>query len=127
MSKYVLDASAILALLNAEEGSQLVENFLPESIISAINLAEVVTRLSVLRMPEGEIRTVLNLLGLEIIPFDEGQAFAAGLLSSYTRPFGLSLGDRACLALARINQATAITADRVWKNLELGIEITLIR
>jgi PIN domain nuclease of toxin-antitoxin system len=127
VSNYVLDASALLSLLNSEDGSDLVLGFLPDSVISTVNLAEVVTRLSILSMPEGEVREALTLLGLEIIPFDEEQAFRAGLLSAYTQPLGLSLGDRACLALALTTQSTALTADRVWKDLDIGVAIKLIR
>ncbi len=127
VSNYVLDASALLSLLNSEDGSDLVLGFLPDSVISTVNLAEVVTHLSILSMPEGEVREALTLLGLEIIPFDEEQAFRAGLLSAYTQPLGLSLGDRACLALALTTQSTALTADRVWKDLDIGVAIKLIR
>jgi ribonuclease VapC len=127
MSNYVLDASALLALLNAEDGSDLVLRCLPQSIISTVNLAEVVTCLSKLGMPEGEIREALTVLGLEIVPFDQEQSFRAGLLNPYTQPLGLSLGDRVCLALAFITHATALTADRVWKDLDIGVEINLIR
>ena len=127
MSDYVLDASALLALLNAEEGTTLVQDILPDASISTVNLAEVITRLSAVGMPEAEIRDSLSLLGLEIIPFDQEQAYQTGLLYSQARPFGLSLGDRACLALARINSATAVTADRAWKDLNASIEIKLIR
>jgi ribonuclease VapC len=127
MNKYVLDASALLALLNAEQGSDLVQDRLPQSIVSAVNLAEVVTRLSILGMPEKAIRETMDLLALEIFAFDENQAFEAGFLSIYTRPLGLSFGDRACLALARSIQAVAVTADRAWKELEIGVEIELIR
>jgi len=127
VSNYVLDASALLSLLNSEDGSDLVLGFLPHSVISTVNLAEVVTRLSILGMPEGEVREALTLLGLEIIPFDEEQAFRVGFLSAYTRPLGLSLGDRACLALALTTQSTALTADRVWKDLDIGVAIKLIR
>jgi PIN domain nuclease of toxin-antitoxin system len=123
----VLDASALLGLLNAEQGSDLVQDRLPQSIISAVNLAEVVTRLSILGMPEKAIRETMDLLALEIFAFDEKQAFEAGFLSIYTRPLGLSFGDRACLALARSIQAVAVTADRAWKELEIGVEIELIR
>jgi ribonuclease VapC len=124
---YVLDASALLTLLNAEEGRDLVLDFLPKSVISTVNLAEVVTRLSMIGMPDGEVREALTMLGLETIPFDEEQAFRAGLLSAYTRTLGLSLGDRACLALALTNHATALTADRAWRDLDIGVEIKLIR
>jgi PIN domain nuclease of toxin-antitoxin system len=122
-----LDASALLALLNAEDGSDIVLGFLQQSVISAVNLAEVVTRLSKLGMPDAEVRETLNVLGLKIIPFDEEQAFRTGLLSISTQPLGLSLGDRACLALALTAGAIALTADRVWKGLDIGVEIHLIR
>lgn len=127
MVEYVLDASALLALLNAETGADLVQDFLPDASISTVNLAEVVTRLSAVGMPENDIRNTLTLLGLEVIHFDEEQAYQAGLLYSYGRVYGLSLGDRACLALARTSAATAVTADRAWEELDLGIEIKLIR
>lgn len=127
MSDTILDASALLALLNAEKGADLVQELLPQAVISTVNLAEVVTRLSILGMPEGEIREALSMLGLEIIPFDEEQAFRAGLLAAQTQPLGLSLGDRACLALALTTNATALTADRVWQDLEIGVKLKLIR
>jgi PIN domain nuclease of toxin-antitoxin system len=127
VSEVVLDASALLALLNAENRAQIVEDLLPQAVISAVNLAEVVTRLSAVGMPEREIHESLSLLGLEIIPFDEEQAFQAGLLYSQTVSFGLSLGDRACLALAIRTAATVVTADRAWENLKLDIDIKLIR
>jgi len=127
VSEFILDASALLALLNAEDGSAFVQEYLLRSSISSVNLAEVVTRLSSHEMPEGEIRDALAVLGLEIIPFDEEQAFRAGLLSAYTRPLGLSLGDRACLALALTTHSIALTADREWEKLDIGVEIRLIR
>jgi len=123
----VLDASALLALLNAEEGAQLVQDLLPAAVISTVNLAEVVTRLCAYGMPEDEIRETLALLGLHPMPFDEEQAFQAGLLYPQVQPFGLSLGDRACLALARQVAGTAVTADRVWEELDLEVGIQLIR
>jgi PIN domain nuclease of toxin-antitoxin system len=127
VSKYVLDASALLALLNAEEGAEAVQQFLPDAVISTVNFAEVVSRLSAVGMPENEIREVLSILALEIIPFDEKQAFHAGLLYPQTKALGLSLGDRACLALARTAGVPAITADQVWKKLEIGARVKLIR
>ena len=127
MSNYVLDASALLALLNAEKGSARVQDVLPQSVISTVNLAEVVSRLTILKIPEEEVREALTVLGLEIIPFDEEQAFRAGLLSVYTQHLGLSLGNRACLALSLNSNATALTADRAWKDLDIGIKIKRIR
>ena len=127
MRKVVLDASALLALLNAEKGAQVVQDLLPGAVISTVNLAEVVTRLSAAGMPDAKIRETLSLLGLEIAVFDEEQAFLAGLLAAHTHPFGLSLGDRACLALAEVTHAPAITADQAWVGLDVGVEIKLIR
>ncbi len=127
MSDCILDASALLALLNAEKGADLVQALLTHAAISTVNVAEVVTRLSILGMPEGEIHDALTVLGLETIPFDEEQAFQAGLLSMRTQSLGLSLGDRACLGLALMTAKTVITADRVWQNLDIGVNIKLIR
>jgi len=124
---YVLDAPALLALLNAEEGTELVQELLPQAVISTVNLAEVVARLSTLGMPEGEIREALTVLGLEAIPFDEEQAFRAGLLAMHTQSLGLSLGDRARLALAQTAAKTVLTADRVWRKLDIGVNIKLVR
>lgn len=127
MNKVVLDASALLALLNDEKGADRVRELLPDALISTVNLAEVTTRLSLLGMPGEQIRDILTLLGLEILPFDEEQAFLAGIFSAKTHSLGLSLGDRACLALASVIGATAVTADRVWKELRLGVKIQLVR
>ena len=127
MSKVVLDASALLALLNDETGADQVRELLPNALISTVNLAEVVTRLSLLGMPGEQIREILTLLGLNIVPLDEEQAFLAGLFAEQTHSLGLSLGDRACLALARLTGAIAVTADRVWQDLNLGVNIQLIR
>lgn len=127
MTETVLDASALLALLNAEEGAELVQDLLPEALVSSVNLAEVVTRLCAAGMPEAEIRDLLALLGMESTPFDHEQALQTGLLYAQAGPQGLSLGDRACLALARTASRPAVTADRAWARIDLGIEIRLIR
>lgn len=127
MSSIILDASALLALLNAEKGADAVQESLPRAIISTVNYAEVVTRLSLLGMPEDEIRDAVDVLGLDIIPFDDEQAFQSGLLAPQTQSLGLSLGDRACLALALKTKSVALTADRAWQNLQVGVEIRLIR
>jgi PIN domain nuclease of toxin-antitoxin system len=127
VSEFILDASALLALLNNETGSDLVRELLPDAIISTVNLAEVVTRLSLLGMPEEQIREVLTLLGLNIKSFDEEQAFRTGLLAAQTHSLGLSLGDRACLALASSTSATAVTSDRIWNDLDLGAKTQLLR
>jgi ribonuclease VapC len=127
MSEYVQDASAILALLNRETGCELVEAMLPHAIVSAVNLAEVCRKLTVAGMSRQDVQDVVSLLGLTIIPFDEESAFLDGEIHRNTQLVELSLGDRACLLLARQTDRVAITADRVWKNVETGAEIQLIR
>jgi len=127
VSKVVLDASALLSLLNAEPGADLVQESLSIAVISAVNVSEVVSRLYLLGMPENEVREALSVLALEVIPFDGQHAFQAGFLSLQTRSQGLSLGDRACLALAAITQAGVLTADRVWQDLDIGVDVKLIR
>jgi ribonuclease VapC len=127
MNNCVLDASALLALLNDESGARMVQEMLPSAIISTVNYAEVVTRLSLVGMPENEILEVLQILGLEIIPFDEEQSFRAGSMVNETKKYGLSLGDRACLALALLRGYPVLTSDKAWQDLNIGIDIRVIR
>jgi len=127
MNNVVLDASAVLALLNDEVGAIIVQESLPGAIISTVNFAEVVTRLALLGMPENEIREALDILVLDITPFDEEQAFLAGFLVIKTSQSGLSLGDRACLALALKTGSAALTSDKAWQALDVGVEVRVIR
>jgi PIN domain nuclease of toxin-antitoxin system len=130
VSRCVLDASALLALLNRERGAEQVAQALaPGAIMGAVNLSEVVAKLADIGMPEAEIREALEPLGLDFVDFDAGDAFAAGLLRPTSRLVRLSLGDRACLALGRRTALPVLTADRGWGDLVLdpGIEITMIR
>ncbi|NJM88704.1 MAG: type II toxin-antitoxin system VapC family toxin [Hydrococcus sp. RU_2_2] len=127
MSEYVLDASAVLAFLNREPGSERVAETLVDSVISAVNLSEVITKLIEIGIPEEEIQQVLQYLSCEIIPFDEDAAWYVARLRPLTRHLGLSLGDRACLGLALQLNRTAVTADRAWVSLNIGIAIAVIR
>lgn len=127
MSATVLDATAVLALLQNEPGSERVAALLPTAVISTVNLAEVVGKLAEVGMPEPTIQTVLGELGLRTIPFDEALAFRAGLLRPATSDYGLSLGDRACLALGQHLRVPVLTADRMWKSLKLDVVVHLIR
>ena len=127
MSEIVLDASAVLALLNAETGAGVVQEALPDSVISSVNLAEVVTRLAAVGMPEAQIQETISMLGLEILPFTAEQAYMTGYLYPQTQHDGLSLGDRACLVLAMQLAAPALTADRAWKRLDMDTKVRLIR
>ncbi|MDR5676477.1 MAG: type II toxin-antitoxin system VapC family toxin [Armatimonadota bacterium] len=127
MSSLVLDASALLALLQGEPGSEPWEAAIADAAISAVNLSEVVAKLAELGMPEEEIRSTLEPLDLEVVDFDLEQAYQAGLLRRLTKPAGLSLGDRACLALARARQLPALTADHAWETVLAGVEIRIMR
>ena len=127
MPRVVLDASALLALLNSEPGSRIVEESLSSAAVSAVNLSEVVSKLSERGMPEAEVRTALEGLGLDVRPFDTAMAYSAGTLRPATRGLGLSLGDRACLALGLCLSAPVLTTDRSWKKLKIGVKIRAIR
>lgn len=123
----VIDASALLALLNSEPGADIVAEALPGGVISAVNLSEVVAKLCGAGMPEKAIRQALQPLGLEIVPFDEEQSYQAGLMLTSTHDAGLSLGDRACLSLAKLLGVVALTADRAWEGLPVGTSVKVIR
>ncbi len=127
MPKVVLDASALLALLNGEPGADIVAETLPEAAVSAVNISEVVAKLAEAGMPEEALREALQGLLLNVIPFDLAQAYVAGLLRPSTKGMGLSLGDRSCLSLARVLGLPALTADRTWELLSAGIEVRVIR
>lgn len=128
MSRVVLDASALLALLNQEAGSdKLTAELLTEAAASTVNLAEVHGKL-VARggSPDDAWENVLNLIR-EPVAFSTEHAKLSGDLIAQTQPFGLSLGDRACLALGIILNAPIYTADRSWKRLKIGARIQVIR
>lgn len=127
MSKYVLDASAIIALLVQEPGKERVAEVIGESCVSAVNLSEVIVKLAQEGMPEPEIHSVVKLLQIQVMDFDIHAAWATARLRPLTRQVGLSLGDRACLGLALQLRLPAMTADRVWALLEIRVPIELIR
>ncbi len=123
----VLDASGLLVLLNAEPGATTVAEVLPQAVMSAVNLSEVVSKLSENGMPENLVREVLEGLFLEIIPFDIEQSYQAGWLRPSTRAIGLSIGDRACIGLAQRLGLPVLTADHVWATVDLAVEVRLVR
>ncbi len=127
MARIVLDSSVILAHINDEPGSERAESFFGDALMSAVNLAEVVTKLVERGAGLDIVRPALALYGLQIAPYDEDQAERTGALRAQTRDFGLSLGDRACLALAERFELPVLTADKMWKDLNLSIEVRLLR
>jgi len=123
----VLDASAVLALLNSEPGAATVAAVLNGASISAVNLAEVAAKLSDYGMTKRDIENALGNLGLRVHPLDEAGAFASAALRQPTRSAGLSLGDRCCLALGGALNEAVVTADRAWTRLGMNISVTAIR
>lgn len=123
----VLDASALLALLRGEPGAHAVEETLEGSVVSAVNWSELQRRLLAHGVEIDSIRADVETLGVTILPFDVDDAERAARLAPATAHAGLSLGGRACLALAQRLGVPAVTADRLWGQLELGIEIRVIR
>lgn len=126
---YVLDASALLCLINDEPGSASVAAVLSSAVISAVNLAEVTSKLNELGADADAARALLAPLHLSVVPFDESAAHATGALRSLTRGQGLSLGDRACLALCASRGATALTTDKAWAQASGidGVRIEMVR
>ena len=100
---------------------------LADSAISAVNVCEILTKLLNLGMSLPDARTAIELLGIPIVPFDAEAAHAAAAQAGHTRRLGLSLGDRACLALGLLMKSTVVTADQAWAKLDLGLKIEVIR
>ncbi len=128
MSRIVLDASALLAVLNGEPGADnLTPELLTKAVSSAVSIAEVHSKL-VGRGLSPESAWAAALVPVEeLIPFTAEHAKAAGSMIADTRALGLSLGDRACLALGLALRAPVYTANRTWKKLKIGVRIHVIR
>ena len=128
MSNHVLDSSAILALILEEQGKDVVQQAIMDgSLVGTVNLSEVVGKLSDEGNTREQIEALLPPIRLEIVHFDEKQAWQAGRLRPITRQAGLTLGDRACLALGIAMGLPVLTADRVWAQLDVGVEVVVCR
>jgi ribonuclease VapC len=123
--RFVLDASALLAYLHEEPGGAAVHAAIRASFVSALNWSEVVQKTALRGRNATERRAVLEGIGMAIVAFDRDDAEAAADL--WPRARNLSLADRACLALAARLAVPALTADRAWQSLDLGVEVRLIR
>jgi len=124
----VLDASAVLALLYREPGSEVVGPLLDGAVISAVNWSEVLTKLTQ-RGVDLALAEAVYTLGVDIVPFNRADAERAAALWPAGRARGLSLGNRACLAVAQAELGgTAVTADKVWTKLDIpDVTVQLIR
>jgi PIN domain nuclease of toxin-antitoxin system len=123
----VLDASALLAYLHQESGWERVRLALAGACIGAVNWCEVAQKASRNGLDVLRVRSLLQDMEMSIVPFTLDQAEIAAQLWQQTHPLGLSLADRACLALAMERQRPILTADRAWSELSLGLDIQFIR
>jgi len=128
MNRIVLDASAILAVINGEpRAEKLTPVLLARAVGSALNLAEVQTKLVTRGWTSEEAWEDATSPVRDVLPFDDEQARITGDLASQTKPLGLSLGDRACLALGMALKAPVYTADGTWKKVRIGVRVHVIR
>jgi ribonuclease VapC len=127
VASIVFDASVILAHLNNEPGADRAAAHLGDAIMCAVNLSEIIAKLVERGASLSLIRPALSRYGLQIVPFDEDLAERAGGLRARTKAFGLSLGDRACLALAERSRLPVLTADRMWAEIDLHIDVQILR
>lgn len=127
MKPVVLDASALIASIYEEKGADAVDRRLANALISTVNLTEVASYMIRQGMAPDEAEMLLRDLSLVVEDYDENQAFAAAGLLNKTASKGLSLGDRACLALALTKGLPVLTADRAWASLDTGVKVETIR
>jgi ribonuclease VapC len=128
MNRVVLDASALLAILNQEPGAEkMTPELLSTAVISSVNLAEVHGKLVGRGLRPNDAWEAALTPVREVVPFTSEDARLVGALLAKTRPLGLSLGDRACLALGLSLKVPIYTADRSWKKLKAGARIHVIR
>ena len=128
---YALDASALLAVTKGEKGAETVMELIEanDCVISSVNMAEVATRMLDLGLPLNELKRALGLFNMDVIDFNEEQAVTCAELRPLTKSADLSLGDRACLGLAKLMDGTAVTSDRPWMAIAeaVGVKVLIIR
>jgi PIN domain nuclease of toxin-antitoxin system len=123
----VVDASAVLALLGREPGWEAVAEVLDGALISSVNFAEAIHVLTRRGLALADSTAALVGLPIVVVEFDRALAVAAGAMRTAQRRHDLSLGDCACLVLAQSRTGSAVTTDRTWSKLDLGIEVRLAR
>ncbi|MEO0490886.1 MAG: type II toxin-antitoxin system VapC family toxin [Cyanobacteria bacterium J06659_2] len=126
MSPVVVDSSVILAVLKQEPGAESA-NHLDQALASTVNLTEVITKLLQLGYNDDQTRGVIAELSLQSVAFTDEFINLTAQLIKQTKPYGLSLGDRACLALGITKNLPVLTADRAWTKIDLPVEVMVIR
>ena len=127
MAEAVLDASAILALLRLESGWERIESVLAEGLVSVVNESEVISKLVSRGQTPSQALEVVQALPYQLVDLDAGLARRAGVVWQETKPQGLSFADRCCLALAERERLPALTTDRAWSKVSIGVKVELIR
>ncbi|MBX3100300.1 MAG: type II toxin-antitoxin system VapC family toxin [Salinibacterium sp.] len=124
----VLDASAVIAFVDREEGAQEVARYLDNALISTVNLAEILQKADHRGMSASSVQTLLEKLEIGVVPFDSDMALRTAELWNVTHHKGLSLADRACLALTEAIGGVAVTTDTGWSGIELdGAAIHVVK
>lgn len=128
---HVLDSSALLAVSKGEEGADYVMDLMEttDCVISSVNMAEVASKMLEFGLPPQELKRAIGQFIVDVIDFNQEQALACAELRLLTKSSGLSLGDRACLGLAKLMDGTAVTSDRPWLDVAeaVGVRVLLIR
>ena len=127
MSRAVLDSSILIAILRREPNAANFARDVSRAIVSSVNAAETMSKLIRLGATDERAWHDVRMLADEIVSFDERQGRLAGELVRATKPFGLSLGDRACLALALTEGLPVYTTDRAWAAVDVGVTIHVVR
>lgn len=128
MSKIVFDASALIALFAKEKGYELIKSHMKDAVISSVNIAEVYKYcIEVQNLTKDETQTLIKLADIKIIDFDDEQALITAEIVNKTKQYGLSLADRACIALAIIKNTSIVTCDRIWQKVDIGVEFIMAR
>jgi PIN domain nuclease of toxin-antitoxin system len=126
--KIVFDSSALIMLFAKEKGFELIRQHMKNAIISSVNIAEVYKYcIEVQNLTEDDCRNLIKLSGIKIIEFCEEQALITAKIIKKTKQYGLSLGDRACIALAMLKKHPVLTCDKIWQKVDLGIEFLMAR
>jgi ribonuclease VapC len=125
---HVMDSSAILAILRGEPGCDYVQELLQseECSISSVNMAEVGSKLIDYGLPPEEFPRIARQLQIDIIDFNTMQSIQSAQIRKITRSAGLSLGDRACIALAQLMQGCVVTSDRAWLDIAETTQIKVL-
>jgi ribonuclease VapC len=125
---HVLDSSTLLAVSKGERGAEFVLELInsKDCVISSVNMAEVATRLLDLGLPLHELSRAVAQFGVDVIDFNQEQSLACAALRPMTRSAGLSLGDRACLALAKLMEGVAVTADQAWQDVRISADVKVL-